>query len=634
MPEHSLSPWIDVPPQGRRPGPQAAPAPLTGTVVGVVDEARGIVEVRVDGAPDTAATVVAPTEAGVTYMGAPVRVSRDADGAATTIHAPTRPAPDGATPIPVGETGRRIIDATRAADQALTQARADIGQARAQLEEKIKATGGGARVSDRAPTGDDAKGHPVGTIWEQVANGKTVGRWALAENGGWEPVQIGPGQLAQGTVTADTIVASRDLWARLAVFDDATVVGRLTAENAVIPGELIAGTITGKTIVAPTIVGGQVDGLVINGGRFHLSRAERTTGANAYGTVVKPEYWKPGGGSDAAWEAQLGPVTATDDGRFAITLPAHDKKQLVTLSLRLPATEDATVTTLVNRRVRARVSAEYPLTEARVATYPRNGNPEVVYPKVGSWTYWEGSTAPRLERVQIHGDLLVVIYMMFAPTNRPNRVVFDIEDTWEQAFSSELTIARNDAGAAHILFNDTQHGKTALTAEGLYHTAPGATGQGRVDTSWVDLVNPPDLLAWSGKTQVSLPSKTWTRLPLRIPKKVTGSGITIADDRVTVARPGIYRVNVWVCVWSKSWDGAFAVGTVEAGGGQAFPTKTDWGGTYTYFSGAPDDYTTGERTDKVLLSAGDQIGVVVYNGQATDTAVYDYKLSLDFIRPL
>ena len=65
-----------------------------------------------------------------------------------------------------------------------------------------------------------------------------------------------------------------------------------------------------------------------------------------------------------------------------------------------------------------------------------------------------------------------------------------------------------------------------------------------------------------------------------------------------------------------------------------FPTKTDWGGTYTYFSGAPDDYTTGERTDKVLLSAGDQIGVVVYNGQATATAVYDYKLSLDFIRPL
>ena len=200
MPDHSLSPWIDVPPQGRRPGPQAAPAPLTGTVVGVVDAARGIVEVRVDGAPDTAATVVAPTEAGVTYMGAPVRVSRDAAGAATTIHAPTRAAPDGVAPIPVGETGRRILDATRAASQALTQARADIGKAREQLEEKIKAAGGGARVSDRAPTGDDAKGHPVGTIWEQVVGGKTVGRWALGEDGGWGPVTCGRASLSSTTL--------------------------------------------------------------------------------------------------------------------------------------------------------------------------------------------------------------------------------------------------------------------------------------------------------------------------------------------------------------------------------------------------------------------------------------------------
>lgn len=82
-------------------------APLTGRVIGLVDSARGLVEVQVDGSEGS---VVALADAGLTYVGARVSLPRDSSGRITGVRAPSGVTPAGATVIPVGETGRQVLD--------------------------------------------------------------------------------------------------------------------------------------------------------------------------------------------------------------------------------------------------------------------------------------------------------------------------------------------------------------------------------------------------------------------------------------------------------------------------------------------------------------------------------------------
>ena len=58
--------------------------------------------------------------------------------------------------------------------------------------------------------------------------------------------------LAGGSITADKIVASKELSAKVAKFDE-SVVSRLRAERAVITGDLIAANLTGKTITGSVV---------------------------------------------------------------------------------------------------------------------------------------------------------------------------------------------------------------------------------------------------------------------------------------------------------------------------------------------------------------------------------------------
>lgn len=82
-----------------------------GTVVAIHNQATGLVEVHVDGAP-VGQTVITSSAAGLTYIGARVRVSRDTSGAAVMAHAPVGRAPAGTPTVPVGETGRALQDLT------------------------------------------------------------------------------------------------------------------------------------------------------------------------------------------------------------------------------------------------------------------------------------------------------------------------------------------------------------------------------------------------------------------------------------------------------------------------------------------------------------------------------------------
>ena len=118
---NGLSPWLDLTPTRRAPDEGV----VMGTVVAIHDQATGLVEVHVDGAP-AGQTVITPSAAGLTYIGARVRVSRDTSGAAVMAHAPTGRAPAGTKTVAVGETGRALQDLTGRVNDLADTSDADV----------------------------------------------------------------------------------------------------------------------------------------------------------------------------------------------------------------------------------------------------------------------------------------------------------------------------------------------------------------------------------------------------------------------------------------------------------------------------------------------------------------------------
>lgn len=69
--------------------------------------------------------------------------------------------------------------------------------------------------------------------------------------------QVGTTRLAPGSVTADCIYASKELWAKMAAFGSVTT-EMLTAGNATIPGKAVVGDLVGNNLTGVTIRGGSV----------------------------------------------------------------------------------------------------------------------------------------------------------------------------------------------------------------------------------------------------------------------------------------------------------------------------------------------------------------------------------------
>ena len=69
--------------------------------------------------------------------------------------------------------------------------------------------------------------------------------------------QVGTTRLAPGSVTADCIYASKELWSKMAAFGSVTT-EMLTAGNATIPGKAVVGDLIGNNLTGVTIRGGSV----------------------------------------------------------------------------------------------------------------------------------------------------------------------------------------------------------------------------------------------------------------------------------------------------------------------------------------------------------------------------------------
>lgn len=108
---------------------------VSATITEQVDQTN--VAIRIDGAPDDLPDVVAPSESGVSAVGASVRALRDSTGRVTKVSIPDR-IPEGAVTFSVGVTGERLVqlDATTAAQGAqMDAAQVALDEARAKLED-------------------------------------------------------------------------------------------------------------------------------------------------------------------------------------------------------------------------------------------------------------------------------------------------------------------------------------------------------------------------------------------------------------------------------------------------------------------------------------------------------------------
>lgn len=289
--------WLDAP-KGSAPVVSGVP----GKVVGAGE--NGTVRVEV-GEPGNVVNV--PSGGGVFKPGSDVRVQVDASGAPSGV-LDAGPSVTVGGLVYAGAEGQRVREVADAAqvahDQAeramreLEEARGRTAQDMASLRSTLQ--GAQADVSNArlmfSTSEKDPKSYfrdigtepPLNAVYEQRGAGGAVeyrfrwdGRNWVEFNLGTSSVHVdqdmwtrmlhvaGNGTItgnliAGGSVTADKIVASKELSAKVAKFEE-SVVSRLRAEKAVISGDLIAENLTGKTIT------GSVVRAVDDGGQVELS---------------------------------------------------------------------------------------------------------------------------------------------------------------------------------------------------------------------------------------------------------------------------------------------------------------------------------------------------------------------------
>lgn len=272
--------WLDAPQRG-----EAQSGSIPGTVVGAGE--NGTVKVAVGGAENV---VNVPSGGGVFEHGSEVRVQVDTSGAPTGLQDAGVSVTEGGL-VYAGAEGRRLREVAAeasAAKAAWDRAQRELEAAKGQTERdlaSLRDTLQGAQADAQnarlmfSTSEKDPKSYfrdinatpPVGAVYEQRGEGGAVENRFRWDGRNWVEFNIasssvrvdsdlwtrmlhvaGSGTItgdliAGGSVTADKIVASKELSAKVAKFEE-SVVSRLRAERAVITGDLIADKLVGKSV--------------------------------------------------------------------------------------------------------------------------------------------------------------------------------------------------------------------------------------------------------------------------------------------------------------------------------------------------------------------------------------------------
>lgn len=571
----SLSDWLDLTPT-RSPAPHTGP--VQGTVTGIVDQAAGLVEVTPHGAPP-GTTVVVPSTAGITWQGAPVRLDRDATGAATLAHAPTTTAPTGVTTVPVGEAAKAARDAARQADAALHGAQAAIEETRDDLTRKIT----------------EAASAPIDGA-----------------------------RIKAGTVTAREIVASEALYSQLAAFDTLTVVDKIRAENAVIPGELIADRITGKWISGAQLRGSE---FVLGGvGAAHTLRGDDRM------------YWKPGF-TRGRVNGQV-PATRTS---WQGTRPAFDIAKPGPVGPEQVETTTTPTTGKAVRDLRVTLTLQAPPGVTVSATYMVGADAAVL----------ATSTSQAVDRTLTLnvGDLeatdarqirLTAAWAATTPDEARTWPIRLVLTRWSETYAdpapSRISMTRTSQ-AVQIQLADGAGNDTALTPTGLAYWQTIAGRRTLVaELPWAALADKPALCWASGEVSSTVfNGDVWNRLQLLSGgrKLVETGGTWVSSDggqTVTVPKAGVYQVDAWAAIKSYGWDGAVLLAVTNAAKGAVYSPTSAFGSVYAYGSAGPGQYMTIHTSGMIRCGEGERIGIALQSTQTSYATLRDYRFTATYLR--
>ena len=570
----SLSDWLDLTPT-RAPSPHTGP--VQGTVTGIVDQAAGLVEVTPHGAPP-GTTVVVPSTAGITWQGAPVRLDRDTTGAATLAHAPTVTAPAGVVTVPVGEAAKAARDAASQANAALQGAQAAIEETRDDLTRKIAEANAGP---------------------------------------------IDGSRIKAGTVTAREIVASEALYSKLAAFDTLTVVDKIRAENAIIPGELIADRITGKWISGAQLRGSE---FVLGGvGTARTQRGDTMMRWQPAFTIGRPNGQNPA--SRTIWQGTH-PV-------FEIAQPSWSPEHVETTST---PTTGKTV-----RDLRVTLTLQAPAGATVTATYLINGAPVVVSTSTSQATSrtltLNVGDLENTDQRQIRVTATWPLTVAQAGRQWPIRLTLT---NWAEAYAdpapSRISMTRTSQNV-QIQLADGAGNDTALTPTGL---AYWQTINGRrtlvSELPWAALADKPALCWASGEvTSTVFNGYVWNRLQLLSGgrKLVETGGTWKTSDggqTVTVPKAGVYQVEAWAAVKSYGWDGTLLLAVANAAKGAVYSPSAAFGSVYAYGAGGPGQYMTIRTSGMIRCGEGERIGIALLSNQAAYATLKDYRFTATYLR--
>lgn len=571
----SLSDWLDLTPT-RAPAPHTGP--VQGTVTGIVDQAAGLVEVTPHGAP-AGTSVVVPSTAGITWQGAPVRLDRDTTGAATLAHAPTVTAPTGVVTVPVGEAAKATRDAA-------TQATAALQGAQAAIEE----------------TRDD--------LTRKIAEANTV--------------PIDGSRIKAGTVTAREIVASEALYSKLAAFDTLTVVDKIRAENAVIPGELIADRITGKWI----------SGAKLRGSEFVLGGvgATRTQRGD---TMMR---WRP-----AITAARVNGENPSSRTIWLGTRPAFEIARPGPWGPEHAETTSTPTTGKAVRDLRVNLTVTAPAGATVTATYLVGGDPTVIATSTSQAT--TRTLTLHVGDLETTDDRQIRIAATWPPNTSEAGRQWPIRLTltnWAEEYSepapARISLTRTSQNV-QIQLADGAGNDTALTPTGL---AYWQTINGRrtlvSELPWAALADKPTFCWASGEVTVTVFNEdVWHRLQLMAGgrKLVETGGTWQSSDggqTVTVPKAGVYLVEAWVAIKSTGWDGTILLAVTNAAAGAVYAPTSAFGSVYAYGSAGPGQYMTIRTSGLIRCGEGERIGLAIQSTQTGYATLKDYRFTATYQR--
>ena len=507
-----------------------------------------------------------------------MRLDRDTTGAATLAHAPTVTAPTGVVTVPVGEAAKAARDAARQADAALQGAQSAIEEARDDLTRKIA-------EANAAP--------------------------------------IDGSRIKAGTVTAREIVASESLYSQLAAFDTLTVVDKIRAENAVIPGELIADRITGKWISGAQLRGSE---FVLGGvGAARTLRGDTMMRWQPAFTIGRVNGQNPA--TRATWQGTH-PV-------FEIAEPAWGPEHVETTST---PTTGKTV-----RDLRVTLGLQAPAGAAVTATYMIGGKPAVSSTSTSQAT--SRTLTLNVGDLESTDDRQIRIAATWPPNTPEAGRRWPIRLTltrWDEAFSdpapSRISMTRTSQNV-QIQLADGKGNDAALTPTGL---AYWQTINGRrtlvTEVPWAALADKPTLSWASGEVSVPIfNGGVWHRLQMTAGgRKIieTGGAWVAADGGQTIQIPkaGVYDLKAWAAVKSIGWDGDVLLAVIPASKGSVYSPDAPYGSIYAYGAAAAGQIMTITAAGLLRLSEGDRIGLALQSTQAGYATLKDYRFTATYLR--